>query len=231
MEDENGDNGHKLREFAGAAAVGINQTLIGLPFDTTKVWLQNGRSIYGQPVKTFYRGALPELSASMLANGLVFPFHTFSLPYTNNSFISGGLAGACISPLVYSFRSYKIYQQMGYKLSWDLLLRNRGRGLFTAMCRESLGYAMYFGSYSILRDNDIPIFVSGALAGLCNWGTSYPIDTILSRQIAQKTSISGAFHFGSLYKGYGVCLLRSMIVNGCSFLVYETVKSIFNDDV
>jgi hypothetical protein len=86
---------------------------------------------------------------------------------------------------------------------------------------------MYFGSYSYLKDQGAPTFVAGAMAGLCNWGTSFPFDTIMSRQVAQNISILEAFRAGPLYRGYGVCLIRSILVNSFNFLMYEHIKSLF----
>lgn len=215
------------KEYVSAFMVGINQTLIGLPFDTIKVWLQNDQPIRNRPLTHYYKGALPEFTVAIAANCIVFPVHSYTLTYTNNSYVSGALSGLFISPLVYSFRSYKIYQQMSYNVTADLLIRNRGRGYIASLCRESVGFSMYFGTYSYMRKHELPIFLSGACAGLFNWGCSYPFDTIMSRQIAQKITIKDAFRMGNLYKGYGVCLLRSMVVNGCSFFVYETVRKLF----
>jgi hypothetical protein len=215
------------KEYVSAFMVGVNQTIIGLPFDTVKVWMQNYQPVWGRPFTHYYKGALPEFTVAITANCMVFPIHSYTLPYTNNSFLSGAIAGMSISPLVYSFRVYKIYQQMSYNVSLDLLLRNKGRGYIPALGREMLGFSMYFGMYNYMRDHNLPVFLSGACAGLFNWGTSYPLDTIMSRQIAQNISIVDAFKHGNLYRGYGVCLLRSMIVNGCSFFVYETVRKLF----
>lgn len=215
------------KEYFSAFMVGVNQTMIGLPFDTIKVWMQNHQPVWRRPLWHYYKGALPEFTVAITANCMVFPIHSYTLPYTSNSFLSGAIAGLSISPIVYAFRSYKIYQQMSYNVTADLLLKNRGRGYLPALGREMVGFSMYFGTYHYIREYDMPVFLSGALAGLFNWGISYPLDTIMSRQIAQDISIKEAIQSGGLYRGYGVCLLRSMIVNGCSFLVYETVRNLF----
>jgi hypothetical protein len=214
-------------EYVSAAMVGINQTVIGLPFDSIKVWVQNNKRVWSRPLSNYYRGALPEFCAGVTANCLVFPIHSYTLPYTGNSFISGIIAGAIVSPVVYTFRFCKIYQQMNNKLSINSFITNKGRGYLTSLCRESLGMSMYFGTYHYMRKQELPIFISGAFAGLFNWGSSFPIDTITSRQIAQKISIQDAIRIGTLYRVYNICLLRSMIVNGCSFLVYESVRKLF----
>jgi hypothetical protein len=216
-----------MKEFYSSLIVGVNQTLIGLPFDTVKVWIQNGQPIWRRPLTNYYKGAIPEFTNSILSNCLIFPIHAYTLPYTNNnSFISGAIAGLSISPSVYTFRSFKIYQQVGRKWSFNTWMNNKGRGYPTTCAREMVGYSIFFGSYSYFKKQDVPTFISGALAGLCNWGVSYPIDVVMSRQIAQDLSITQAIKLGKLYRGYGVCLCRSMIVNAFGFLGYENIKSL-----
>ena len=216
-----------LKENLSSIMVGINQSLIGIPFDTTKVWMQNNQQIFGRPLRQYYRGYRPEFTNAIITNNIVFPMHAYSLSYTNNSFISGGFAGLCASPIVYMFRFNKIFEQVDKPFSIHKFINYKGRGYISTMLRESIGYSMYFGSYSYLKDQNIPTFIAGGIAGLCNWGVSFPFDTIMTRQIAQNINVLKAIQLGPLYKGYGVCLVRSMCVNSFNFLVYENIKSLF----
>ena len=216
-----------MKEFISSFMVGINQGLIGIPFDTIKVWMQNNHRIFGRPLTHYYRGIVPDMTNAIITNSIVFPIHSYSLPYTHNSFLSGGIAGMCVSPIVYTFRTIKIFQQVRIPFNIRRFLNYRGRGFPMTVMREGIGYSMYFGSYSYLKEQGVPTFVAGALAGLCNWGISFPFDTIMSRQVAQNISISDAIKSGPLYRGYGVCLIRSICVNSFNFLVYENVKSFF----
>ena len=84
--------------------------------------------------------------------------------------------------------------------------------------------SFYFGSYNYLKDQGFNPLISGGLAGLLNWTTTYPIDVIRSRQIAQQISIKQAIKMGNLWKGYSVCALRAVIVNAANFWVYEKVR-------
>ena len=68
--------------------VGINQGLIGIPFDTVKVWMQNNKQVLRRPITHYYRGFLPELTNAIITNSIVFPIHAYSYPYTDNSFLS-----------------------------------------------------------------------------------------------------------------------------------------------
>ena len=216
-----------MKEFVSSSMVGITQTLIGLPFDTIKVWIQNNKPVVSRNIKDYYRGARPEFCSAIISNCIVFPSYSYTLDYTNyNSFFSGALAGVFNSFFIYPLRTSKIYKQMGLKLTFNDFIKLRGLGYVSTLLRESVGFSMYFGMYSYARNNDIPIFLSGALAGLFNWAVSYPFDTIGNRQIAQNTSILKAIKMGNIYRGYSVCLLRSMIVNSANFIVYEKMKSI-----
>ena len=217
----------KMKETVSSFIVGLNQGIMGVPFDTVKVWMQNDKPVFGRSFTQYYRGFAPELVNAIITNSIIFPIHVYSLPYTQNSFLSGAFAGMCVSPLVYTFRSFKIFQQMSIPFSIRTFLNYRGRGFLMTAMRESVGYSMYFGSYSYFKEQGLPTFVAGGLAGLCNWGTSFPFDTIMSRQVAQNISIKDAIRAGPLYRGYGVCLFRSIFVNSFNFLIYENVKAMF----
>ena len=103
----------------------------------------------------YYRGFLPELTNAIITNSIVFPIHAYSYPYTDNSFLSGAFAGICVSPLVYTFRSFKIFQQVSIPFNIHTFLNYRGRGFIATMMRESVGYSMYFGSYSYFKEQGI----------------------------------------------------------------------------
>ena len=98
-----------MSEFVGAIGVGLNQTIVGLPFDTVKVWMQNKYPIWNKPFKAYYRGWKPELFNSLISNNIVFPVHAYTLPYTKNSFISGFLGGAIASPAIFSFKTCRLF--------------------------------------------------------------------------------------------------------------------------
>lgn len=215
-----------LKESISSIMVGINQAIIGVPFDTTKVWMQNSQQVFGRPFRQYYRGFRPEFINSIITNSITFPIHTYSLSYTNNSFISGLLSGMCVSPIVYTFRFTKIFEQVNKPFDIKTFINYTGRGYMATLLRESIGYSMYFGSYSYLKEKNVPTVIAGGIAGICNWGVSFPFDTIMSRQIAQNITISEAVKYGSLYRGYGICLIRSVVVNSFNFLVYENIKSL-----
>ena len=91
--------------------------------------------------------------------------------------------------------------------------------------RESISSGVYFSSYYGLKDSNIPIFISGGLAGCLSWLTTYPIDTIKTKyQINHKINISTILRTQPLWNGISFCLLRAFLVNSTSFLIYEKIN-------
>ena len=68
-------------------------------------------------------------------------------------------------------------------------------------------------------------FFAGGLAGLANWTASYPIDVIRSRQIASNCTVKQAYDMGNLWKGFGLCALRAILVNSVGFYVYDGLQT------
>ena len=208
-----------MTDFIGGICVGISQTAVGHPFDTVKVLMQNKLPWFGIPGRDYYRGWKFPLVSSILFNMTVFPMYERTLSYTNNSFISGLLAGVCVTPCVYILDVGKIKLQTKQSLSITYT-----KGFGATFARETLAMSTYFGMYDYFRRKQSPI-VAGGLAGLLNWTLTYPIDVIRSRQIAQNITIKAAIAQRNLWRGYSVCAIRALIVNGISFTIYEKVRS------
>ena len=62
--------------------VGVTQTLIGLPFDTVKVWIQNNKPVVSKNIFDYYRGSRPEFCSAIISNCIVFPSYKYTLDYT-----------------------------------------------------------------------------------------------------------------------------------------------------
>lgn len=210
-----------MKDIIASTCVGIGQIAIGHPFDTTLVLIQNRKNWRGLPISHYYKGWRFPLTNSLVNNMTVFPINERLQKYTNSYFLSGFISGTFAFPTVYGFNHYKIHKQTNQKTSIRKLLK--GRGLFSTFLRESTAMSVYFGSYHWARDNGYNTFISGGFSGLANWTFSYPIDVIMSRQIAQNISISQAFKQGALWKGFSICAFRAVIVNSINFSIYEFV--------
>ena len=212
-----------MNDFIIGGIVGASQTIIGHPLDTVKVLMQNNKNWYGLGLVNYYRGIAYPLVGSVTFNSFSFSIFNYSLNYIKSETISGAISGILISPLVYSFDVGKIKRQTNVNLKFIDFFKNKG--FISTLARETIGNGSYFGLYFYCKDSlDIPIFLSGGIAGIANWTFTYPLDTIRSRQISNNISIREAISMGNLWRGYSACLIRAFLVNSCSFYIYELCK-------
>ena len=213
-----------MSDIIASVCVGIGQVLVGHPFDTSKVLIQNNRKWIGLPLMHYYRGWKYPLLSSIIFNIIVFPINERLYKKTENYFFSGLVAGICVTPGVYIFNNFKIQNQVNKPLTFDVL--KKGRGLLGCLYRESLAMSSYFGSYNYAKDLGYNSIIAGGFAGLVNWTITYPIDVIVSRQMAQNISIYDAYKQGHLWKGYSICATRAIMVNAVNFTIYEQVRRV-----
>ncbi len=200
---------------ASGACVGWSETLVGYPFVTCKVLLQNGASCWGHPLRRYYRGVKYPLMSSVGFNMVVFPLHEFLCADTGHV-VGGALSGLAISPAVYFFDKRMVRCQVGGRSALS-------RGFGMTCCREVLAMSAYFGVYYRARE-DYGSLVSGGAAGLANWTLTYPLDTLRNRQIAQGCSVRAALKQGRLWRGYSFAASRSVVVNAVSFTLWEFLR-------
>lgn len=113
--------------------------------------------------------------------------------------------------------------------------------------RECIGSGLYFFIYELImrsfvkpgqRVADAPLSASllaGGAAGAGYWAFTYPIDylkTLIQTDDLKNRKYKGLLDcfnqrkhdgFKSFFRGYGVCMLRSVPVNGGGFFVFEMV--------
>lgn len=213
-----------MNELIPSFFVGISQTIIGHPFDTVKVLIQNNRKWYGLPFKNYYSGWKSPLISSTIFNCTVFPIYQKSLQYTNNIVLSGAISGVVVTPPVYFFDMFKIKQQINKPVDLSIF-KSSNYGLSMTLNREIIAMGGYFGSYYYFKDEKkYSVLLSGGLSGLVNWTLTYPIDVIRNRQMAQNIPYKKAIEQGNLWKGFSTCATRAIIVNSSSFYVYEFLK-------
>ena len=88
-------------DVAAAFCVGWSETLVGFPFLTAKVLVQNGHKWWGHPFRRYYQGVKYPLMSSVGFNMVVFPLHDRLYPYTGSYALSGLLSGLVVSPQMY----------------------------------------------------------------------------------------------------------------------------------
>lgn len=210
--------------FAGTVA-GLSQVVVGHPFDTIKVLIQNNQfsNIRSLTLRNLYRGSKYPAISSVIFNATVFPIYERSFKYTKSDALSGALSGLVVSPLQYAFDVGKIKRQTNQNVSMRDMYRTKGLGI-TAF-RETLAMSIYFGVYHYcVNEYNLSSFVSGGVSGLANWTITYPADVLRTRQMAQNCTLYESFMMpGSLWKGYSVCAFRAVLVNASVFWVYDKV--------
>ena len=208
-------------DILGGFFVGWSETLVGYPFLTAKVLTQNGHQWWGHPLRRYYQGVRYPLVSSVGFNMLVFPLKDRLYPYTGSYVMSGALAGIAVTPQMYFIDTFTIRRQTDQGVGFHMFRGSRGFGM--TMCREVVALSTYFGTYHKMREHSNSL-VSGGVAGLANWTLSFPLDTMRTRQMAQRCSLSEAWRMGRIWKGFPIAACRAVVVNAVGFSVYETIK-------
>lgn len=118
-------------------------------------------------------------------------------------------------------------------------------GFWPTLLRDAHSYGVYFASYQFCDDLLVSrfgtaqsAFVSGGIAGILCWVSSYPIDIVKSRMQGQDMllpfderkfqTMRSCFRYtisvdgwGSLWRGLNIALFRGFLVNGVVFVVYD----------
>lgn len=208
--------------------VGFSQTLIGHPLDTLKIRIQNGN--YHNMTSNLWAGLSVPLLSSVSINALSFYLFNKTKQLCSNysneveiNYVSGFVSGVLSSVVIHPIEYFKIRKQCSKNFSFDL--KTIYSGVYCTLVRESIGASVYFGVYyqTITQYN---AFIAGGFAGMFSWLVTYPIDVVRTRialgdgKIDYKKAISK----GNLFNGLNVCMLRSFIVNGFSFTVYDYLR-------
>ena len=114
-------------------------------------------------------------------------------------------------------------QKIEYKLSPSNFIKSY-KNLPIMLMREIPSNFIYFSSIDIIKNNNIPIFIGGGIAGVLSWTLTYPLDTINSRlQSNMCLTIKEAYLQKNLWLGVIHCMQRAFIVNGCGIYIYEKI--------
>lgn len=206
-----------VSEFIAGFASGTIQTIVGHPLDTLKVWKQN--KVAPDP-RSVFSGIKYPLATGTFVTGIQFASYNWLNKYTDSDVLCGGFSGLftgiCFAPI----DKYKIQSQLG--------ISNAKFGVLPCLLREVPSGAIYFGSYSFMRDKQYSVLSSGAIAGASSWFLTYPFDIIKTQvqsgEYSTKIAIQKMMRRETrLTNGLGYCLTRAMIVNSIGFYVYESL--------
>ena len=209
--------------------VGVSEVAIGYPFRTTTTRMMNNMKYFPLPLRTYYSGAAWPLGSALAFNGIAFGVKERSLKLTNNNhFASGFLAGTAVSPVLFGFDVGMFRRQTAQPIRLSMFRGTLG-ALGMTFARESAAMSLYFGTYNHMRNEaKWNVLAAGGAAGLANWTGTYWIETLRCRMICQQIGLGSAWKMGSLYVGFPVAAIRSVLVNAASFSVFETVHGMLH---
>lgn len=240
-------------EYIYGNLFGISQVIIGYPFDTLKTNIQNSHSIkpfITNPIK-LYSGIKYPLYTNCICTGLLFGNYDYFYNLTNHRLLAGAMTGfisACIlTPFDYKKIQAQYYSCENTKnifAKTKLILPSEKyidaikryyAGFAYTVSREIISIPVYFTTFHYLNEkfnSDDYVnkwyahsFISGGIAGMNSWLSTYPIDTLKSRkQLYPSYNLSQLYKMGKLFNGLSITLLRAFIVNGTSFYMYDKLK-------
>ncbi|KAG9257683.1 mitochondrial carrier domain-containing protein [Emericellopsis atlantica] len=142
------------------------------------------------------------------------------------------------------------YQNKGTFRTMRNIMKHRGPwGLYTGfrlhLLRDTLGTSIYFMVYESSKQlittfggndpntNRVAVVAAGGLCGLVSWAMIYPIDS--AKSIYQRNALLYSkgekvpapkieFFKGHMYRGLGVSMSRSCVVNAIFFSSFEFIK-------
>ncbi|RDA87899.1 hypothetical protein CP532_1683 [Ophiocordyceps camponoti-leonardi (nom. inval.)] len=149
------------------------------------------------------------------------------------------------------------YQNKGTLRTMSNIVKHRGAlGLYTGLklhlLRDTLGTAIYFMVYESGKQlgttfagdspnsNKLAVVAAGGLCGLVSWAMIYPIDS--AKSIYQRNSLLRSrgekvepapkieFFKRHMYRGLGVSMSRSCMVNAIFFSSFEIIKKRIKDE-
>ena len=211
-----------MNEFFLGSIVGSVQVLVGYPLDTIKTNLQTnklGNMKYSIP--RLYKGFKYPLFGNAIINSFAFGTTNYINSYANNYWVSGFFAGTLSSIIINPIELYKVREQV--------LVNSPAhpfKGIVSTIARESIAMSIYFGSYhSFKKEYKYNPLLAGGLSGWLSWLFTYPIDVVKSRVQSDKcTTMMEGFKQGKLWKGFGLCSLRGVLVNSVGFWIYDYLQ-------
>jgi len=212
-------------EIINGFIAGVGQSIISHPLDTYKTWLQvQHKEII--TIKGLYRGFTYPTLFNSLVNGFAFQ----SYEYGKNSDIKyntiiGGLYAGIVTGILSTVIEYKkIKSQLDYKIKFNK------QCIITMLMREIPACICYYPIYDLLKENNYSTVLSGGIAGITCWTSSYCFDTLNTHVMSGMTikQVIKKLSFLDYYRGISICIPRAFLINSVSYYFYEFSKQYFN---
>lgn len=208
---------------------GIAQSLIGHPLDTIKTWIQ--MQTYNKEkhtLRNLYRGFSYPAFTNGVITGISFHAYTFCKNKDEKyGMLSGSIATGIITTLLCAYPEYK-------KISKQMNIRNAKKypyqTFLTLTMREIPASICYYPVYDLLRNRNYNIPLSGGLAGVVCWLSSYWAD-VLNTKVMTGITIKQALlstKFIDYFKGLEIVIPRAFLVNSFGYYFYELSKDIID---
>jgi len=253
--------------YKAGCFAGLIGTLTSHPFDTLRIRVQTSyiksipyhfkQLLNDGGIRSFYKGAIPPLIGLTFEKSIVFGtysnisnYRLFKNDLYNNMF-AGFTAGLVSTLIVTPVEAIKINQQNSkqkyglIKCTYDLVKNKRlYYGFKPTLFREPPGFAIYFSTYSYLKDkyyagnvNPFQSFILGGITGSFSWIFIYPADVVKSNMQLKNSNYNGMFDciktlkkengLSVFYKGFPTCIMRAFPLHGGAFFGFELYKTYF----
>lgn len=211
-----------INNYFDGTIIGLSQTIVGHPFDTIKVYIQNN-SLKQFKSKYLLNGIRYPIYSNIISNTLIFGNYDTLLYYYNGNVLKASLVTGVVNSFVINHLDYiKTNKQLNRSLD---VFKISNIGLQYTLLRECLSTPIYFMTYNILRNEKYNSFFSGGTAGILSWLFTYNIDTFKTRkQLNPNLTFIDIYNKGNFYRGIYVCLIRAFLVNGVAFTLYDKLK-------
>ena len=218
-----------VNKFISGSIGGLTGTLLSHPFDTIKTRIQSGQCKTIKEafkMKRLYSGLSTPLMGIPLEKTIVFGTYQKLRENDYNIGFSGSIAGLISTTIVTPIDNFKIQYQLGNKPNF----KNIFNGYFPTMLRETLGFSIYFSTYSYLTDlynpnkNNFKTFIFGGFSGFSAWLFIYPADIIKTKYQSGQTDLIKIIketHKTGFYKGFSLAVIRAIPLHSGVFLGWE----------
>ena len=204
---------------------GIGQSIIAHPIDTYKTWIQVSHK-EKITITGLYRGFTYPTLFNSLISGIAFKSYEYgkNTQISHNQILGGIYAGITTGLLSSVIEYKKIKEQLTIKTKFNK------QCLITMQMREIPACSFYYPIYENLKEKQYSTIVSGGVAGVTCWASSYWAD-VLNTHVMTGSNLKDVIKKLTLkdyFRGILVCIPRAFIINAFGYYFYELSKELFD---